>query len=100
SNLPAVPGVDFSATAYSGSGQASRLESALGGPMRTMLPIEESTAVINWLHQDTPRATFDSDVSPIIEKRCLTCHDGSNPHIPNLTSYDNVIKMTTADTGT
>ena len=46
------------------------------------------------------RAAFVTDVNPIIEKRCLICHDGSNPHIPNLTGYDNVKKVTEADTGT
>ena len=86
--------------AYSGSGQASRLETALSGPMRTMLPSEESAPIIGWLHQGVTRAAFTSAVSPIIEKRCLICHDGSNPHIPNLTGYDNVKKMTEADTGT
>jgi hypothetical protein len=86
--------------AYSGSGQASRLESALSGPMRTMLPPDESEPIINWLHQGVTRAAFTSTVNPIIEKRCLICHDGSNPHIPNLTGYDNVKKVTEADTGT
>jgi hypothetical protein len=46
------------------------------------------------------RAGFASDVTPILEKRCLICHDGSNPHIPNLSGYDNVKKVTEADTGT
>jgi hypothetical protein len=87
-------------TAYSGSGQASRLESALNGPMRTMLPSDESAPIMNWLRQGVTRAAFASEVNPIIEKRCLICHDGSNPHIPNLTGFDNVKKLTEADTGT
>jgi hypothetical protein len=86
--------------AYSGSGQASRLESALSGPMRTMLPPDESAPIINWLHHGVTRAGFTTEVNPIIEKRCLICHDGSNPHIPNLTGFDNVKKLTEADTGT
>jgi hypothetical protein len=86
--------------AYSGNGEASRLEAALSGPMRTMLPPDERTPIIAWLHQGAPAAAFASVVNPIIEKRCLTCHDGSNPHIPNLTGYDNVKKVTEADTGT
>ncbi len=86
--------------AYSGSGQASQLEAALGGPMRTMLPAEESAPIVSWLHQGITRAAFVSEVNPILEKRCIICHDGSNPHIPNLTGYDNVKKVTEADTGT
>ena len=68
--------------------------------MRTMLPPEENTTIINWLHQGTTRAAFASNVNPIIEKRCIICHDGSNPHIPDLTGYDKMKKMTEADTGT
>lgn len=86
--------------AYSGSGQDSRLETAVRGPMRIMLATEESTPIINWVRGGATRAAFASDVNPILEKRCLICHDGSNPHIPNLSGYDNVKKVTEADTGT
>ena len=30
----------------------------------------------------------------------MSCHDGSNPHLPNLGSYDNLKKVTEQDTGT
>src|SRR5208282_5126401 len=84
---------------YSGNGQGSVLESALSGPMRNMLPHEESIAILGWLQAGAAPDAFESDVRPIIEKRCLVCHDGSNPHIPNLSGYDNVKKVTSADTG-
>lgn len=84
---------------YSGNGQASRLESALGGPMRAMLPADESSPIIAWVHGGADAATFDSTVKPTIEKRCLMCHDGSNPHLPSLVGYDNVKKLTAVDTG-
>ncbi len=85
--------------AYSGSGTVSRLEGALRGPMSTMLPPEERSIVIDWVHAGADRAAYERDVRPIIEKRCLTCHDGSNPHIPNLFGYDNIKKVTESDTG-
>src|SRR3974390_3951874 len=34
--------------AYAGSGKGSRLESALRGPMSTMLPADDRSIVINW----------------------------------------------------
>jgi hypothetical protein len=86
--------------AYSGSGEASRLESALSGPMRTMLPPDESAAIVSWIRGGATREPFATNVNPIIEKRCLMCHDGGNPHISNLTGYDNVKKVTELDTGT
>ena len=84
---------------YSGSPQGSRLEAALSGPMRAMLPRDEHDAVIGWVHAGAKPDTFETDIKPVIEKRCLMCHDGSNPHLPNLTGYDNVKKVTEVDTG-
>ena len=84
---------------YSGSGKGSRLEAALHGPMREMLPAEESEPIIAWVRDGTKAETFQTAVRPIIEKRCLACHDGSNPHLPNLSGLDNVKKVTAVDTG-
>ena len=36
----------------------------------------------------------------MLDKRCMTCHDGSNPHLANLDGYDNLKKVTEQDTGT
>ena len=38
-------------------------------------------------------------VRPLLDKYCMTCHDGSNPHLPNLNGYDNLKKVTEKDTG-
>jgi S-100/ICaBP type calcium binding domain-containing protein len=86
--------------AYSGSGKQSRLESALRGPMSTMLPPEEVSVFISWVQDGTDRARYEKQIKPAIDKRCLACHDGSNPHLPNLNGYDNLKKVTEKDTGT
>jgi len=86
--------------AYSGSGKDSRIESALRGSMSAMLPKDEVGTIIGWIQKGTPRAAYESDVRPILDKRCMTCHDGSNPHLPNLNGYDNLKKVTEKDTGT
>jgi hypothetical protein len=85
--------------AYSGSGTGSRLESALHGPMATMLPYEESNALIGWVHAGADRPNYEKDIKPILDKRCMACHDGSNPHLPTLAGYDNLKKVTEQDTG-
>ena len=85
--------------AYSGSGQASRLESALHGPMSTMLPRDEVTVIVNWVRAGAKRAAYDKTIRPILDKRCMACHDGSNPHLPNLNGYDNLKKVTEQDRG-
>ena len=70
-------------TAYTGSGKGSRLESALRGPMSTMLPRDEANTLITWVHDGGDRAKYDTDIKPVLDQRCMSCHDGSNPHIPN-----------------
>jgi hypothetical protein len=85
--------------AYSGSGKGSRLESALRGPMSAMLPGDESSAIIGWLKEGSDRGRYDSEIRPLLDKRCMSCHDGSNPHLPNLNGYDNLQKVTEMDTG-
>jgi hypothetical protein len=86
--------------AYSGSGKGSRLESALRGPMAAMLPHDEMTTVLTWAQEGAERAAYESRIKVIFDKRCMLCHDGSNPHLPNLNGFDNVSKMTEKDTGT
>jgi hypothetical protein len=84
---------------YSGNGQGSRLESALKGAMQTMLPADEAKTVVAWAQAGGDHAKYDSDVKPILDKRCMSCHDGSNPHLPNLNGYDNLKKVIEVDTG-
>jgi hypothetical protein len=85
--------------AYSGSGKGSRLETALRGPMSSMLPPDERMVLLAWAQEGGTRASYERDTRPLLEKRCMACHDGSNPHLVNLNSYDNVKKMTEKDTG-
>ena len=86
--------------AYSGSGKGSKLESALRGPMASMLPAEEASALVTWAQQGAERNTYETFIRPTIDKRCMTCHDGSNPHLSNFGGYDNIKKVTEQDTGT
>jgi hypothetical protein len=86
--------------AYAGSGKGSRIEAALRGPMSAMLPAEESSRLVGWVQEGASRAAYEKDIRPVIDKRCMTCHDGSNPHLANLDGYDNIKKVTERDTGT
>src|ERR1700686_3916815 len=85
--------------AHSGSGHGSRLESALKGPMSNMLPPDETNAIIGWVTQGSDRPKYEKDIMPTLDKRCMGCHDGSNPHLPNLSSYENLKKVTERETG-
>jgi hypothetical protein len=86
--------------AYSGTGKDSRLEAALRGPMSTMLPPDETAILVSWAQEGGDRDKYEKQVRPTIDKRCMTCHDGSNPHLANLSGYDNIKKVVERDTGT
>lgn len=85
--------------AYSGNQSASRIETALKGPMRGMLPDQERATIIGWVRDGASEADYNTKIKPIIEGRCLTCHNGGNPHIPVLTSYTEIAKLAQFDTG-
>ena len=68
--------------------------------MGVMLPHDERSVILDWLKEGADRSKYEPEIRPIIEKRCLACHDGSNPNLPNLLGYENVMKVTEADTGT
>jgi hypothetical protein len=85
--------------AYTGSGKDSRLESALRGSMSAMLLREEIGPIVAWVQEGAERTRYEKDVKPTLDKRCMSCHDGSNPHLANLNGYDNLKKVTERDTG-
>jgi len=86
--------------AYSGSGKGSRLEAALRGSMSAMLPRDELANLVSWAQEGGERARYEKEIRPTFDRRCMACHDGNNPHLPNLNGYDNVQKVTERDTGT
>jgi hypothetical protein len=65
-----------------------------------MLPADEINPIIGWVQEGADRARYEKAIRPVLDKRCMTCHDGSNPHLANLNGYDNVKKVTERDTGT
>src|SRR5438045_1495031 len=58
-------------TAYTGSGQGSRLESALRGPMSTMLPADDAASIIDWVRHGADRTKYETDVKPLLDSRCM-----------------------------
>lgn len=85
--------------AYSGSKEDSRLEAALKGPMIDMIEPEDSAKITMWIHDGADETAYQEAVQPLIEDNCLGCHDGSNPHIPNLGQFSVVQDLTAVDTG-
>ena len=92
--------VDDLVIAYSGSKSDTRLESALKGPMANMLPDSDRIKIFAWVRSGASEQGYaDSGAKAIVEQRCLTCHDGSNPHIPNFTTFEGIAHTAEMDTG-
>lgn len=92
--------VDDIKITYSGNQEASALESALQGAMSGMLPPQDLATVIDWARAGADRRAYDSEIEAILETNCLSCHDGSNPHLSNLYGWENVQQVVAQDTGT
>lgn len=91
--------VDDLIIAYSGSKSDTKLEAAIKGPMKNMLPAKELHEIIAWVRRGAKKEDFDQTAGKIITNRCEMCHSGDNPHIPSLKGYDNVAQMAHLDTG-
>jgi hypothetical protein len=96
---PMISGKDLM-IAYSGNPEGTKLESALRGPMADMLPPEKREVVFAWLHEGAKAEEFDSKINPIMQEHCVMCHAPSvNPHLPDLTNKDGVMKVAAKDEG-
>lgn len=85
---------------YSGTSDGTVLEAALLGSMGTMLGDIDKESIVTWVKEGADRRVYQNRIGPIIDKNCLACHDGSNPHLPNLDGYDNMLHVVEHDTGT
>jgi hypothetical protein len=91
--------VEDIAIAYSGNPEATKLEAAMMGPMSGMLPSDERSIVSGWVRRGLDHAEFEEKIKPIMDKRCVACHDGGNPHLPSLDGYEAVAETAHVDTG-
>ncbi|MDT8319342.1 MAG: hypothetical protein RQ826_02320 [Xanthomonadales bacterium] len=91
--------VDDIKITYSGSTETTQLESALRGPMSGMLPQRDLAVMLKWIREGADKRAFESEIETIIEDNCLSCHDGSNPHLSNLDGYENIQEVVAQDTG-
>jgi hypothetical protein len=77
----------------------TRLEAALKGTMADKLTAEERDQVFQWI-RDGATADDYPKIEPILTQKCATCHSARSgmPILP-LTSFEDVQKITTPDTG-
>jgi hypothetical protein len=84
---------------YHGSTSGTRLEAALKGTMADKLTAEERDQVFQWIRDGTTADGYRK-IEPILTQKCAICHSAqSGMPISPLTSFEDVQKVTTPDTG-
>jgi hypothetical protein len=84
---------------YSGSSEGTKLEAALQGPMSAMLSEKDLKSILSWVGNGSSKDEYEAGIRSVVERNCLDCHDGSNPHLSNLDGYDNIKTVVAQDTG-
>ena len=84
---------------YGGRAGTTQLELALQGPMSGMLPQQDLAKIIDWIHAGADKKAYTAGIAAIIDANCLSCHDGSNPHLANLDGFENIQLVVAQDTG-
>jgi len=91
--------VDDIKITYSGSSETTPLEKALRGPMSGMLPQRDLATLVEWIHEGANKRAYEAGIESIVDVNCLSCHDGSNPHLSNLDGFENMQEVVAQDTG-
>ncbi|VAW84819.1 hypothetical protein MNBD_GAMMA18-1510 [hydrothermal vent metagenome] len=91
--------VDDIVIAYSGTKTGTILESALRGPMSNMLPAAENLKISSWVGNGITEDSYESEMKAIFDKRCVTCHNKRNPHIPQLEDFEGIQQVAEEDRG-
>jgi hypothetical protein len=84
---------------YRGKNETTVLESALRGAMSGMLPAKDLATLLEWIREGADKRSYSDRIQGIVETNCLSCHDGSNPHLSNLDGYENIQEVVVQDTG-
>lgn len=84
--------------AYRGDA-ATRLEIALKGPMADRIDEASRAKIFHWIEEGGQEGAYQATIKPILEERCVICHNGSNPHIPNLSTFEDLKKVAVRSTG-
>jgi len=85
---------------YYGNRSGTRLEAAIRGSMSGRISILERNHVVAWLKSGAPEKGYETTIRPILAGRCISCHSpASGLKIPDLSSYDSVLKVARVDTG-
>ncbi len=62
-------------------------------------PSRERRAIIDWAMDGADKTQFQTDIKPIIDNRCMRCHDGTEPSAPKFTTFEQFAEFAKPDAG-
>lgn len=83
---------------YYGNRSGSTLEKMLNGPMKPYAPPEERFEIIQWVRDGAKPKVYEKKIKPIVESRCLMCHNGSSS-LPDFSKFEEIASRAKTDTG-
>jgi hypothetical protein len=87
------------AIAYGGDARDNRLQAALLQPMSGYAPSREKRSIMDWAADGADRGHYDTTIKPIIDKRWMRCHVGSQSGAPLIGTYEELADLAKADIG-
>ena len=91
--------VDDIVYSYYGNRSGSALEAKLNGSMKPNAPEDERFKIIQWVRDGADEKVYQKDIRPIIELRCLICHNSEAAGLPDFSKFENVQQRAQADQG-
>ncbi len=84
---------------YYGNRSGSTLEQKLNGSMKDNASDAERFKLIQWVRDGASTETYAKEIQPIIQSRCVLCHNTNGNGIPDFSDYANLQKLTEANQG-
>ncbi|BBL75130.1 elongation factor-1 alpha [Methylomagnum ishizawai] len=84
---------------YYGNRSGSVLESKLNGSMKNNAPDSERFKIIQWVRDGGDAKTYEKDIKPIIELRCIMCHNSEAAGLPDFTQFEHIHQRAQSDQG-
>lgn len=84
---------------YYGDRSGSVLESKLNGSMKANAPDQDRFKIIQWVRDGASETEYKSSIKPIVEQRCVLCHNADAGSLPDFSKFENLKKASESSEG-
>jgi hypothetical protein len=84
---------------YYGDRSGSVLESKLNGSMKANAPDQDRFKIIQWVRDGASETEYNNSIKPIVEQRCVLCHNENAGSLPDFSKFENLKKVSESSEG-